>query len=133
LNPKPTLAKASADETRTKKHFIMEQLSYGILISIVGYSVTLLTLALLYYAFRYLPKLLHLQIRRRLQKLGHHVAHNEDLSVKGDEAAAIAMALHLYFNELHDEESTRITIRKIPKTYSPWSSKIFGMRHPIRR
>lgn len=111
----------------------MQHLSYGILISIVGYSVTLLTLGLLYYAFRYLPKLLHLQVRQRLRRLGHQISPDEDLSVKGDEAAAIAMALHLYFNELHDEESMRITIRKIPKAYSPWSSKIFGMRHPIRR
>ena len=42
----------------------MENLTYGILISIVGYSVTLITLALLYYAFRFLPKLLHLQVRK---------------------------------------------------------------------
>ncbi|MBP8239143.1 MAG: OadG family protein [Saprospiraceae bacterium] len=111
----------------------MENLTYGILISIVGYSVTLITLALLYYAFRFLPKLLHLQVRKRLRSLGHQVSPDEDLSVKADEAAAIAMALYLYFNELHDEESTRMTIRKIPKAYSPWSSKIFGMSHPIRR
>jgi hypothetical protein len=58
---------------------------------------------------------------------------NEDLSIQADEVAAIAMALHLYFNELHDDELTKMTIRKIPKAYSPWSSKIFGMRHPIRR
>lgn len=111
----------------------MDYLTYGILISIVGYSVTLVTLALLYNAFRYLPKILHLQVRKRLRRLGHHIEPDEDLSVKGDEAAAIALALHLYFNELHDEEPTRMTIRKIPKSYSPWSSKIFGMRHPIRR
>lgn len=111
----------------------MQHLTYGLLISIVGYSVTLITLTLLYYAFQYLPKLLHLQIRKRLRRLGHHVTPDEDLSVKADDVAAIAMALHLFFNELHDEESTRMTIRKIPKAYSPWSSKIFGMRHPIRR
>ncbi len=106
---------------------------YGILISIVGYSVTLLTLASLYYAFRYLPKLLHLRLRSRLRKMGHVVLPHEELTIPGDDAAAIAMALHLYFGELHDDEPTKLTIRRIPKLYSPWSSKIFGMRNPIRR
>lgn len=109
------------------------ELQYGLLISAVGYSVTLLTLALLYFAFRYLPNILHLQMRKRLRQMGEIVNQKEDLTVPGDVNAAIAMALYLYFNELHDEENTRLTIRKIPKTYSPWSSKIFGMRNPIRR
>lgn len=109
------------------------ELQYGLLISVVGYTVTLLTLALLYYAFRYLPDLLHMSIRARLRKMGEIVNHKEELTIPGDVSAAIAMALHMYFSELHDEESTKLTIRKIPKSYSPWSSKIFGMRNPIRR
>ena len=46
-----------------------------------------------------------------------------------DKKAAIAMALYLYFNEMHDEESNVITIQRISKTYSPWSSKIYNMRN----
>lgn len=43
--------------------------------------------------------------------------------------AAIAMALYLHFNEMHDEESNVITIQRVSKTYSPWSSKIYNMRN----
>lgn len=46
-----------------------------------------------------------------------------------DKMAAIAMALYLHFNEMHDEESNVITIQRISKTYSPWSSKIYNMRN----
>ena len=46
-----------------------------------------------------------------------------------DVNAAIAMALYLHFNEMHDEESNVITIQRISKTYSPWSSKIYNMRN----
>ncbi len=48
----------------------------------------------------------------------------------GDEEvyAAIALALHLYFEELHDYERTVLTIKKVVKPYSPWSSKIYAMR-----
>ncbi len=106
---------------------------YGLLISVVGYSVTLLTLTLLFYAFRILPKVLHSRLRSRLRKMGQNILPHEELSIPGDEAAAIAMALHLYFSELHDNEPTKLTIRRIPKLYSPWSSKLFGMRNIIRR
>lgn len=108
-------------------------IEYGLLISLVGYTVTLITLALLYGAFQNFPRLLNLQIRSKLKKTGKPVQSGEELHIPADEAAAIAMALHLYLNELHDESSTKLTIRKISKSYSPWSSKIFGMRHPIRR
>jgi len=50
---------------------------------------------------------------------------NEDVT-SGD-IAAIAMALHLFFDEVHDDESNVITIKRIERRYSPWSSKIYGV------
>ena len=41
--------------------------------------------------------------------------------------AAIAAAIHLYGEELHDVENTVLTINKASRTYSPWSSKIHGL------
>lgn len=45
----------------------------------------------------------------------------------GEEIAAIAMALYEHLNA-HDTENTILTINKIKKSYSPWSSKIYNMR-----
>ena len=50
----------------------------------------------------------------------------------GEEIAAIVMALHEHLNT-HDTESTILTINKVRKTYSPWSSKIYGLRELPRR
>lgn len=47
------------------------------------------------------------------------------------EQAAIAMAMHLYFNA-HDEEPHIITIEEVERRYSPWSSKIYSMRNLIK-
>ncbi|MDX9905877.1 MAG: lamin tail domain-containing protein, partial [Bacteroidales bacterium] len=44
---------------------------------------------------------------------------------------AIAMALFLY-NEVHDEESNILTIERVSRIYSPWSSKYYNMRKPVR-
>lgn len=43
-------------------------------------------------------------------------------------AAVIALALHLYVNQLQAYENTVVTIQQVIKPYSPWSSKIYGMR-----
>ena len=45
---------------------------------------------------------------------------------------AIAMALHLFYDEVHDNESNVITIKRIERRYSPWSSKIYGTNNNIR-
>ena len=51
----------------------------------------------------------------------------------GEEIAAIIMALHEHLNA-HDTETTVLTINKVKKAYSPWSSKIYSLREtPHRR
>ena len=47
--------------------------------------------------------------------------------------AAIAAAIHLYGEELHDVENAVLTINKVSRTYSPWSSKIHGLNTYFRR
>jgi hypothetical protein len=53
-------------------------------------------------------------------------AGNSDIN--GEVAAVISAALHLYKNDEHDFENTVLTIKKVAKAYSPWSSKIYGLR-----
>lgn len=50
----------------------------------------------------------------------------------GEEIAAIAMALHEHL-DAHDQESTILTINKVKRAYSPWSSKIYGLRENPHR
>jgi uncharacterized protein (DUF2164 family) len=42
--------------------------------------------------------------------------------------AAIAAALYEMQNDIHDIEDTVLTIEKKAVSYSPWSSKIYGLR-----
>lgn len=51
----------------------------------------------------------------------------------GEEIAAIVMALHDHL-DAHDRESSVLTINKVRKAYSPWSSHIYTLRQlPNRR
>ncbi|MBR9974294.1 MAG: OadG family protein [Bacteroidetes bacterium] len=47
--------------------------------------------------------------------------------VSGEVVAAIALALQTHLFELHDDERTVVTIKRVSRPYSPWSSKLYGM------
>jgi hypothetical protein len=48
-----------------------------------------------------------------------------------DIISAIALAIYLNNKTLHDEEKAILTIQRVDRIYSPWSSKIYGLRkHP---
>lgn len=51
----------------------------------------------------------------------------------GEVFAAIAMALHEYQDNVHDIEDTILTINKVKRNYSPWSSKIYTLRNTPNR
>ena len=100
----------------------------------MGLCMVFFILLLLIFIIQSLHKVLLLHINFRRKKTPSINSHSEKngkttpATVSLGESAAIAMALHLYyFEEIHDEENAIITIKKIEKRYSPWSSKIYGM------
>jgi Na+-transporting methylmalonyl-CoA/oxaloacetate decarboxylase gamma subunit len=120
-----TLSKSS------KSEFFQKVDPYGLGMTVIGYVIVFIALLLLYIVFFNLTKLIQLKSKRTLKKEGITDKDKQDISVSGEVNAAIAMALHLYFQELHDEETAILTINRASKIYSPWSSKIYGLtRHP---
>jgi len=105
---------------------------WGIGMTVIGYVVVFIALLFLYLIFSNLTRVLNFKVIRLLKRTGKMREEKKDLSVSGEVNAAIGMALHLYFEEAHDKEETVLTIDKISKTYSPWSSKIYGLRQNPR-
>ncbi len=108
--------------------------SENLMIALVGYVIVFAALLALYFVFQQLPKLIEWQTRSRLKRKGQLVneENDEEVLLPGVVNAAISTALYLYLNEMHDEEKAVITIKKVSKTYSPWSSKIYNMRWPLK-
>lgn len=101
---------------------------FGIGMTIIAMSVVFMALAILYIIYKNIGKF----FVRRVTK-SQKLASGEELNaieeeMSGEVSAAIAMALHLYQSELHDYENTVLTIQKVSRTYSPWSSKIYTLR-----
>lgn len=102
-----------------------------IVIAIVGYTIVFLALVLLFAFFYFLPKVLYFKPKINKKKRGDK--YNTRITISGEITAAISMGLHLYLSDLHDEESGVLTIKKVSKTYSPWSSKIYAVRNQFNR
>ncbi|HZK06578.1 MAG TPA: OadG family protein [Bacteroidales bacterium] len=100
-------------------------------VAIVGYVIVFSVLVLLSFAYKFIPKIIAFDVRRRMKKQGN-CDDCEIADTEGDVTAAITLALYMNINELHDEESDVITIRRVAKQYSPWSSKIYATNPFVR-
>ncbi|UZR92854.1 OadG family protein [Chondrinema litorale] len=99
-----------------------------IYMTLIGYSIVFMALVALYLIFDNLPKvLLFLNGLFEKKTVEQKPAVSSKHNLSGAVNAAIATALHLYFDELHDEEITKLTINKVSRNYSPWSSKIYSV------
>ncbi len=64
------------------------------------------------------------------QEIEEQIVENES---EEEIVAAIGVALNLYLQASSDYENMVLTIQKVVRPYSPWSSKIYGLRQYPRR
>jgi Na+-transporting methylmalonyl-CoA/oxaloacetate decarboxylase gamma subunit len=99
--------------------------------SVIGMVVVFVALIILVLLFDFIQYLVLNSSKKKMVKAGKKV--EEIIDVSANEIAAISMALHLFINEMHDEESNVITIKRIERRYSPWNSKIYGLNNTLSR
>ena len=98
----------------------------------IGFALVFLVLVLLIYIMRFMGWVFtHQKKAEKAAKAaaaGVVVADDDHEAITDQEiAAAIITALKLYKSNLHDQESEMLTIHRITRAYSPWSSKIHGL------
>lgn len=103
--------------------------SFGIGMTITAMAVVFLGLFLLYIIFKQIGNFSIKASKRNAQKVsgGTTVSANAGQE-SGEIFAAIATALYEMSDDNHDIENTVLTIHKVQRTYSPWSSKLYGLR-----
>lgn len=108
--------------------FVLTLMAMGIVFA------ALLVLSLCFYAISKIGSLVSKINKMRSQGVDPKTVSKADAPAhdSGEEIAAIVMALHEHLNA-HDQENTILTINKVKKAYSPWSSKIYGLRELPRR
>ena len=105
----------------------------GIGMAISAMSVVFCGLILLYLCFKFIGKAA-IALRKRNAMKVHNITDKAEAKEKGlgeapgEVIAAISMALHEAPGADHDVEETILTISRVKRSYSPWSSKIYTLR-----
>lgn len=113
---------------KDKRGFALTVMAMGIVFS------ALLLLCLSFYAISKIGA--YMSRKRKAKSQGSKISEmprdERPAHDSGEEIAAIVMALHQHLNT-HDTENTILTINKVKRAYSPWSSKIYGIRQLPQR
>lgn len=114
---------------------VKENDSTGAAITIMAMCIVLMALIILCLLFNVFGKIsAKFMSKKKMDAhgLSHDSIDDHDEHVdSGDAIAAIAMALSEHFDSKHDLEDTVLTIRRMKRAYSPWNSKIYGMRQEL--
>lgn len=117
-------------EGNAKARMFAEQDENGFGLTIIAMAIVFSALLMLSICFYFISRIgAAVQHRNRIkaQPSAANEPASERVSTTGEELAAIVMALHEHLN-VHDNESTILTLNKVRKAYSPWSSKIYSLR-----
>ncbi len=115
---------------------------HGVIITVTCMAVVFLILFLVSLVFKgtakYFKKQSAKQEKASVKESVQEVKASEPVSVAAagneDEVAAIAMALHMYFNDMHEVESTGFYLRRGLNEHSAWESKSMMFRKsPIQK
>ena len=126
-------------DSNAKMEKFEEHDSNGIGMSISAMSVVFCGLILLFIAFKIVDKASVSLSKRNAMKAKGITDKQEAKEKKLGEApgeifAAIAMAMHEMQSDVHDVEDTVLTITRVKRSYSPWSSKIYTLREtPLKK
>ena len=138
------LAQAPAVDPEAAKSFAQQD-PHGFIMAILGMGIVFTILILIYAIFSNTPRLFTSTFKQKMKSLfgkkpadasaepAEETVHPAEADLTGEINAAIGAAIHLYRSELHDFEDTVLTMKKVSKTYSPWSSKIYGLRNLNQR
>ncbi|MEW5845040.1 MAG: OadG family transporter subunit [Bacteroidota bacterium] len=108
---------------------------YGFIMTLIAMSVVFFALLILYRLFKLTARLAQKPIRLRFSKPKEVKELNEEKveEIPGEVFAAISAALYFYETEKHDQESTVLTIERVSRRYSPWSSKLYSLQQTPNR
>lgn len=118
-------------DTNNKIDKFAENDPHGFAMAVMAMCIVFSALLILALAFLAISKIGEsISYRNKARAHGiepESVAADDRKHDSGEEIAAISMALFQHLNA-HDQENTVLTINKVKRAYSPWSSKIYNMR-----
>lgn len=101
----------------------------GWIVTLSGFLIVITALVILFFIFTGVSKAINANWKKAPKeesKKVEKVTKGTAIDANDNIIAAIGLALSLSM-EVHDNEPDEITITRIQRRYSPWSSKIYGL------
>lgn len=125
---------SSGYRVKKQSEKIKESDPYGIGLMVVAVCVVFFALICIALILKgYGKSIINIQTKRANKAAAaqsasaHKVTAAETADTAGDVYAAIAAAIYLYDEELHDDEDGIITIQKVERAWTPWNAKFYNM------
>lgn len=96
---------------------------FGVGMTVIAMSVVFLVLLMVFLLFKQFSN----SVARNERKAAAKILVEGETEISEEMAAAIGLALHFYQKDMADYENLVLTINKVSRTYSPWSSKLYGL------
>jgi hypothetical protein len=106
--------------------------SLGLGMTLTAMAVVFIGLLVLFLIFKQVAKLAIAAGKFRARRAGGEGSQAAG-EISGEVLAAISSALYELNEDVHDIERTVLTIQKVKRNYSPWSSKIYSLRENPRK
>ena len=105
-------------------------------VTVGGFCIVITALVVLFLIFTGFSKLVNHDFKKAKKEKKTTTAPSTSTAAgwKVDEDLAVVIGLALALaKDVHDEESGFVTIQRVERRYSPWSSKIYGLNGLIRK
>lgn len=130
-------------EFKAKGEVFRELDPYGVVMAITAMLVVFFALILLYQVFKAVGRKMisravkkengAIELESAIEGKKMPLVQASDEEIPSEVLAAIGAAIRRYEKELSDEEAIVLTINRVARTYSPWSSKLYGMTNQLKK
>lgn len=115
----------------SSKHPIM---THDLVVTIGGFCIVITALIILFLIFTGFSKLINKDFKKKKEVKNETPKTSTAAGWKVDDDLAVVIGLALSLSqEVHDTEADEVTITRVERRYSPWSSKIYGLNGLNRR
>ena len=109
-------------------------MTHDLVVTFGGFCIVITALIILFLIFTGFSKLINKDFKKKNEVKNEAPKTSTAAGWKVDDDLAVVIGLALSLSqEVHDTEADEVTITRVERRYSPWSSKIYGLNGLNRR
>lgn len=109
-------------------------MTHDLVVTFGGFCIVICALIILFLIFKEFSKLINKDFKKKKEVKNETPKTSTAAGWKVDDDLAVVIGLALSLSqEVHDTEADEVTITRVERRYSPWSSKIYGLNGLNRR